>query len=112
MFNAALKKAGDKEARRMRKLKELNARGKKKFQRTAEDFDTVKKVLDMRDPGYQARQKKHLKSRLARAVMKDDTKKATSLEMANKKLRSKLLLYGKTGSSGTSRLARDSDATC
>jgi len=97
MFQATLAKRESKDARKARKMAEIEARARAKFRKTAIDPERVKKQLDARNGMSQRDKKKFLKNRLARSLMSDNQKVASQRSLEEKKLRSKKILYGTTG---------------
>ena len=96
MFSASIAKSASDEARKARKMAEIEKRAREKFRKTAIDPERVKKQLEMRKQGAQKGGKKHLKNRLQNAILKD-AGAVSPLAIQDKKLRSKKLLYGFTG---------------
>ncbi len=100
MFQATLAKRDSSDAQQARKMREIEARAKEKFQKTADDPERVARLLHMRTREGQKEHKKYLRTRAARAVMQADktnTDGAGARSLHDQKLRAKKMLYGETG---------------
>ena len=111
MFEAILKKRNaSKEDRRAKKMAQLEKKAKNLFRRTAEDPNTVRRVLDARKGILPKKKKKYIKSSMAAALLSDDSVAPRALE--DKKRRSRKLLYGETAEDGPKFKAGDKVGRC